>query len=162
MAETLRSIQLFQCFNDAELAQLEKSGERKTVSAFAHIVIEGELSWGLYVILEGTVGVFKKTESGKTYDVGHLKQGGFFGEMSLVDELPRSATVRALTETKLFYLSKESFNQFLAASPDRKMRFFENCTAQLIKRLRELNDNYVITQYQLWKSALKGERKEAV
>ena len=124
----------------------------------ANIVIEGELSWGLFVILEGMVGVFKNNKlTGEPYDVGQLRPGNFFGEMSLVDENPRSATVRALTNCQLFYISKEHFQHFLSASQDMQLKFFQTCIQTIVGRLRELDDNYVVSQYQLWKAAIRKE-----
>ena len=99
--------------------------------------------------------------SGTSYDIGQLKEGGFFGEMSLIDQNGRSATVRALTACQCFFFSKEGFNQFLAQSQELQMRFYLSCINQLVHRLRELNDHYVISQYQLWKSALKLGDQEA-
>ena len=75
----------------------------------------------------------------------------------LVDDNPRSATVRALTNCQLFYISKDQFQGFLAASKDLKLRFYESCIHTIVTRLRELDDNYVISQYQLWKAAFKKE-----
>jgi CRP-like cAMP-binding protein len=77
--------------------------------------------------------------------------------MSLIDNNPRSATVKAQTECVLFHISKEAFMRFVDQSKDLKLRFFESCIKTLVGRLRELDDNYVISQYQLWKVALKKE-----
>jgi CRP-like cAMP-binding protein len=158
----LKEIKLLQCFTDAELSELLKLGEERAFDAYGNIVIEGELSWGLYVILQGTVGVYKSDASnGTAYDIGQLKEGGFFGEMSLIDQNGRSATVRALVPTQCLYFSKEGFNQFLQHSQERGMRFAQSCIQQLVLRLRDLNDHYVISQYQLWKSALRLGDSEA-
>ena len=102
-SKNLREIKLLNKLSDAELETLIPLGSISTVEAHTNIVIEGELSWGLYLILEGIVGVYKTNKmSGELHDVGQLKSGSFFGEMSLVDENPRSATVRALLECQLF------------------------------------------------------------
>lgn len=154
----LKEVKLLREFSEAELAQLMQLGSSTMCEAHANIVIEGELTWGLYIILEGVVGIYKNNKlSGNLYDVGQLRAGQFFGEMSLVDDNPRSATVRALSDCHLFYLSKDNFSQFLDRSPDLKLRFYQSCTADLVHRLRELDDNYVISQYQLWKTAMKKE-----
>ncbi|MEK7690255.1 MAG: cyclic nucleotide-binding domain-containing protein [Bdellovibrionota bacterium] len=159
-SKNLREIKLLNKLSDAELETLIPLGSISTVEAHTNIVIEGELSWGLYLILEGIVGVYKTNKmSGELHDVGQLKSGSFFGEMSLVDENPRSATVRALLECQLFYLSRDVFMKFLDRSPDLKFRFYESCLQHLILRLRELGDNYVISQYQLWKTALSRDKK---
>lgn len=154
----LKEIRLLQAFQEQELARLITVGTGQTFESHSNIVIEGETTWGLYLILEGVVGIYKTNKlTGEQYDVGQLRYGNFFGEMSLVDENPRSATVRALTECHLFYISKETFGQFLASSTDTRLRFYESCVKNLVSRLRELDDNYVISQYQLWKTALKKE-----
>jgi CRP-like cAMP-binding protein len=154
----LREVKLLQTLSEPELGRLIMVGAGATYESHGNIIIEGEMSWGLYLILEGIVGIFKTNKlTGEDYDVGQLRAGSFFGEMSLVDENPRSATVRALTDCHLFYISKDSFETFLGSSSDLKTRFYESCVKNLVGRLRELDDNYVISQYQLWKTALKKE-----
>jgi CRP-like cAMP-binding protein len=153
----LREVKLFRPFSDEELAQLISIGASASYEAHSNIIIEGELSWGLYVLIEGMVGIYKTNKlTGESYDVGQLRSGSFFGEMSLVDENPRSATVRAATDCQLFYISKDSFTHFLDQSGGLKTRFHESCLKDLVWRLRELDDNYVICQYQLWKKVVGG------
>lgn len=154
----LKEVKLLQAFNEAELAQLVQAGNGMSFEAHSNIVIEGEMSWGLYLILSGVVGIFKTNKlTGESYDVGQLRKGSFFGEMSLIDNNPRSATVKTLTDCQLFYISKDGFKAFLNQSKDLKLKFYESCIKSLVARLRELDDNYVISQYQLWKVALKKE-----
>jgi CRP-like cAMP-binding protein len=154
----LREIKLLQPLTDSELNQVLQLGKWCRYEAHTNIVIEGELSWGLYLIVEGLVGIFKTNKlTGENYDIGQLRKGNFFGEMSLIDNNPRSATVKALTECDLLYISKDAFQALLNHSPATKVRFYESCVKQLVTRLRELDDNYVISQYQLWKIALKKE-----
>jgi CRP-like cAMP-binding protein len=154
----LKEIKLLRPFSEAELSQLIMVGHGSTYEAHANMIIEGEMSWGLFLILDGVVGIFKTNKlTGENYDVGQLRRGSFFGEMSLVDENPRSATVKALTDCHVFYISKDAFEAFLAHSQERKLKFYESCVRNLVGRLRDLDDNYVISQYQLWKVALKKE-----
>jgi CRP/FNR family transcriptional regulator/CRP/FNR family cyclic AMP-dependent transcriptional regulator len=162
MVNLFKEVKLMQCFSNEELAEITKLGTMCNYEAYANIVIEGELTWGIYFIIDGMVGIFKTNKlSSNSYDVGHLKKGSFFGEMSLVDEDPRSATVRALTNCQLFFIPKEKFNAFLNASQPRKLKFFENCIQLIVSRLRELDDSYVISQYQLWKTALTKDKGAA-
>jgi CRP-like cAMP-binding protein len=160
--ELLRGIRIFAPLQDTELNQLIQIGEIIEKEAHSNIVIEGELSWGLYIILEGVVGILKNNAlSGAVYDVGQLSAGAFFGEMSLIDDQPRSATVRSLLPVKLLHIPKEKFMAILAANSSMRDRFYDNCIRDLVKRLRELDENYVVSQYQLWKTAIHGERGTA-
>lgn len=154
----LREIRLLSPFSDLDLASLIQTGSGSQYEAHSNVIIEGELSWGLYLILSGSVGIIKTNKfTGETYDVGTLRKGSFFGEMSLIDNNPRSATVKALSDCQLFHITREAFQQFLNHSAERKIKFYESCIKTLVSRLRELDDNYVISQYQLWKVALKKE-----
>ena len=155
-AAVLKDVKLLQVFSDSELNQLVMKGQSVDCEAHGNIIIEGELTWGLYLILEGMVGVYKTNKlTGDIYDVGQLKTGSFFGEMSIIDQNPRSATVKALTHCQLFFISRESFHDFLNQSSALKLKFHESCVKTLVHRLRELDDSYVISQYQLWKIAFK-------
>ena len=154
----LREVKLLRNLTDSELMELANTGEAQQYEAHTNIVIEGELSWGVYLIIRGTVGIYKNNKlTGDVFDVGQLQSGAFFGEMSLIDDNPRSATVRAAVDCILFHISKESFMDYLNRSVDRKTRFYETCVQDLVGRLRELDENFVISQYQLWKAAIKKE-----
>lgn len=160
--EHLRKVALLSAFSDSELGRLLQAGRMVQFESFTNIVIEGESSWGMYLIVDGQVGIYKVNKlSGNVYDVGQLQSGSFFGEMSLVDEQPRSATVQSLTQCVLFFIGKAEFQRLVDSSPQLKLRFLESCIQQLVGRLRSLNDDYVVSQYQLWKRALKSEREVA-
>ena len=154
----LKNIHLLKSFKEDDLLALIQLGTTHEYEPHTNVVIEGELSWGLFLILNGRIGIFKSNKlTGDSYDVGQLDSGSFFGEMSLIDENPRSATVRTLTEASLFFISKEKFMSFLDQSKELKLRFYLNTIRHLVNRLRELDENYVISQYQLWKKVFKKE-----
>lgn len=154
----LSEIKLLKTFNEKELESLIAVGAVAHYEPHTNIIIEGELSWGLYLILDGMVGILKTNKlTGDNYDVGQLRGGNFFGEMSLVDENPRSATVRSLSNCDLFYISKDAFLAFLDQSKELKLKFYLSTIKTLVSRLRELDDDYVISQYQLWQTALRKE-----
>ena len=160
--QLLGDIKLLKALTEAELAKLITLGVGATHEAHTNVVIEGELSWGLYLILDGTVSILKTNKlTGDHFDVGQLRAGSFFGEMSLIDDNPRSATVRTLTNCELFYISKEAFLGYLDSSSDLKLRFYLSTVKNLVSRRRELDDNYVISQYQLWQTALRKETNAA-
>jgi CRP-like cAMP-binding protein len=160
--QALKEITMFQNLNDTEIKELYGLGQAQNFEAYANVIIEGEQTSGMYLLMNGTAGVFKTDRvSGKTYDICQLREGSIFGEFSLVDDQPRSANIRTLTDCELLYFPKEKFSAFLQKQSDRQIRFYEGSVRALVWRLRELDQEFVQSQYQLWETALKVN-KEAV
>ena len=83
------------------------------------LVCEGELSDRAYQVLEGKVRVWKiSSASAGCVELAQLGPGQIFGEMALVDEKPRSASVTALTEARLKVLRRNEFLQSFHSDPD--------------------------------------------
>jgi len=98
------------------------------------LVCEGELSDRAYQVLEGKVRVWKiSSASAGCVELAQLGPGQIFGEMALVDEKPRSASVTALTEARLKVLRRSEFLQSFHSDPD----FAAALLSALTERLRE-------------------------
>ena len=153
----LRSLPIFARFTDIELAQLYSLGELIKLRPKTHAVIEGEQSRGLYVLLDGSVSVYKTdSETGALSRLAILEEGAQFGELSLFDYAPRSATVSAETTCHLFHLDADEFKQFLEAQGENlQVRFYRTCAEDLVERFRQLNTDYMASQHLLWKYALR-------
>ncbi len=156
-AAKLKDISLFDRFTDDELAMLYSIGRVVNLKPKANAVIEGEPTRGLYILLYGRVSVYKTDPvAGSLLRLAMLEEGANFGELSLFDAAPRSATVAAETTCYLFLLEAEGFNKFLAdAGDDLQVRFFKTCAEELAVRFRRLNGDYINSQQLLWKHALR-------
>jgi CRP-like cAMP-binding protein len=100
----------------------------------ATIIHEGTIGSNAYLILSGSVEVFKKVGDEKLV-LSRLVKGNIFGEMSLVDEKPRSATIVALEETEVRILSRERFESMLEQNPRAVIPLLK----QVFQRVRYLN-----------------------
>ena len=158
-AEKLSGISVFKGFTKDELATVYKIGAIQTLRPKANAVIEGEPSRGLFILLEGTVSVYKNDPvSGSLLRIATLQKGAQFGELSFFDDSPRSATVVADTECHLFSLDAREFTKFLDKSPPEvKIRFYKKATEDLSHRVRNLNAEYLTSQQMLWKYVLRKE-----
>lgn len=157
----LKNITLFKRFEPPELKTIYETGDIQTVPAKVNIVIEGEGTHGLYIILAGTVSVYKnELSTGQMRRIALLEEKSSFGEMSLFDDAPRSATVVAENTCHLFHLSKEAFHEFLESSKnDAALRFYQTCAEDLVERFRKLNSDYIKAQQLLWTHALSREKR---
>lgn len=158
-ASKLGEITIFRKFNHAELKKLYEHGQFKVLRPQSHAVIEGESSRGLYVILDGTVSVYKTDPANNSLArLAVLESGAYFGELSLFDSAPRSATVTAETTVQCFVLDASDFHRYLDVMGENlQLRFYKTCSEELVDRLRKLNSDYISSQNMLWRYAFRHE-----
>jgi CRP-like cAMP-binding protein len=156
-AEKLQAIGIFKNFNLTELAKVYKIGVVLPLKPQAHAVIEGEATRGLYIILSGKVSVYKNdVVTGAMHRIAYMEEGHSFGELSLFDDAPRSATVVADSHCYLFHLEAGSFEKFLKMEGfEFTARFFKTCAEDMAERFRAINSDYISSQQLLWKYALR-------
>ncbi len=101
------------------------------------VINEGDDSNSLYIILEGRVKVYLNDEAGKEVILNMQGPGDYFGEVSLFDDGPRSASVMTQEECHFAVLMKEGFTSCLADNPGLALAIIRGLTA----RLRALSEN---------------------
>lgn len=99
------------------------------------ILTEGEDGDSAFLIVDGSVEVSVGAD-GQAKAVGTLSAGEVFGEMSLIEPGPRSATVRAVTDTECISTNYEEFITSLQDNPERAVEFMKT----LVRRLRHMNE----------------------
>jgi len=109
-AELLRVVPLLTGLEQRALEELAALGHQRTVRAGEDVVREGEPADRFYVLLEGTAAVYSGERMIRT-----LARTDHFGEIALLEQVPRTATVRGLTDVRLFSLDREAL---LRASAD--------------------------------------------
>ncbi len=113
----LRKVDLFSALSDEELQSVS---DRKIVRRYpkdAVILNEGDHSDALYVIKEGKVKVVKSGPDGKEVVIALMAAGDYFGEISLIDEQPRSASIIAKQNSELIIIRKSDFQEILMSNP---------------------------------------------
>jgi CRP-like cAMP-binding protein len=91
------------------------------VKSGATLIRPGDPGQGLYVVLQGTVGVLR-SEDGHEVELASLHAGDVFGEISLLGDEPASATVTATQASSLLFLGSEYFARLLDAVPEVKVQ----------------------------------------
>lgn len=159
-AAKLAELAIFKRFTESELAKLYSLGKFLMIRPQSHAVIEGEPTRGLYLILDGTVSIYKTDpENQSLARIAVLESGTHFGELSLFDSAPRSATVIAETSTQCFLLDADEFSRYLEQMGENlQLRFYKTCAEDLAVRLRNLNSDYISSQNVLWRYAFRHEK----
>ena len=110
--DLMASVPLFRGCSSRELVHISRLATRVDVPSGSVLAQEGTAGDLFYVIDRGEADV---TIGGA--QVARLKEGGFFGEMALLDDLPRTATVTATTRMVLYAIKATDFGRFLDESP---------------------------------------------
>jgi len=100
----------------AQLARLSARLKPRAYAAGAAIVREGEPADNFYILMEGEAAVFKRGPDGESREVARLNSGDYFGEIGLLHDVPRTATVRAVTAVKAVALDRETFMAIVVES----------------------------------------------
>ncbi len=134
--EHLGSIDLFAGLGASQLQAIARIGEVQQAPKGEIIIREEEAtSRGLFIILEGQAKVVLTGPEGREAVLAFLTEGEFFGEMSLLDGDPRSATVRSATDLRLLFLKRDAFFDLLRTAPEIAIAML----AELSIRLRNAN-----------------------
>lgn len=113
----LKQIKLFSGLQEAELQAIGQRTNTRVFPRNAIIVNEGDQTDSLYIILSGRVKVFSSDEEGKEVVLNTIGPGEYFGEVALLDEEPRSASVMALESAKLAMIPRADFLRYLNEYP---------------------------------------------
>jgi CRP/FNR family cyclic AMP-dependent transcriptional regulator len=142
----LKQIPLFKDFKVTEIMNIAMVAEQECFRAGDVIFKEGGAGDALYVIKKGQVRVVKRDASGEEHTLAHLKPGEYFGEISLVDRSPRSASVCADKDTELIKIKRTDFRNLIAGNKEIERKFYKSFTEVLCERLRVTNANLTFSQ----------------
>ncbi|NUM43365.1 MAG: cyclic nucleotide-binding domain-containing protein [Anaerolineales bacterium] len=117
ISHALKQISLFAGLSDEMIAQLSTKIVEQQIPAGTTLFREGDPGDALYFIVEGQLEISQLLGADKEVVLGVFQAGDYFGEMSLLDEKPRSATARAQTDSCLLALAKDDFDSLLDTHP---------------------------------------------
>ena len=132
----LKSVEIFSGLSDAELAALEESSIRRSYPKNTVIINENDVADSLYVIESGKVKVYCSDKNGKEFIMNTLGGGDYFGELALLDDDRRSASVRTMEKADFCIIYKQDFNQVLDQHPNIAKTLIRNIT----RRVRALTE----------------------
>ncbi|HUI72659.1 MAG TPA: diguanylate cyclase, partial [Spirochaetia bacterium] len=118
---------------------------------------EGETGKEMYILAEGKVAITIRLPDGAEQQIAEVSPGDFFGEMSIFDNAPRSATCRALSPSVVFSLSKDAFGDIIVQHPRIALKLMYRMLNVTTQRLRDTSQ--FVSEMVLWG---ESARKRAI
>jgi CRP-like cAMP-binding protein len=143
LADLIGKPVIFNNLNRDEIESLVKLMEIRDYNEKTDIFEEGSIGNEFFILLSGSVWVRKKDAHGKEHQLSILCSGECFGEMALIDELPRSASVRALGKCRVAVLSRSSLLSLKQENVRVYCHILENISREFSNRLRDMDLKYV-------------------
>jgi CRP/FNR family cyclic AMP-dependent transcriptional regulator len=140
-AEELAGVELFELLDADELSELAAVIDEKNLTAGEILFHAGDFGESLYIVKHGEVELFIKDTTGQKIVLKVARRDDIFGEISMLDNRPRSATATALTETELFVLDRSDLLLLFQKKPDAGL----NMLAAMSGMLRDA-DNLLRTR----------------
>jgi len=129
----LRTVSLFSSVAEEQLRLLATVVSRRSATRGSIIMAAGDPTDSLYIILSGRFKVMMSDADGKEVILSILGPGEFFGEMGLIDDNPRSASVVAIEPCELLVITRRDFKKCMAENAEMAMAVMRG----LVRRLRE-------------------------
>ena len=134
----LHSLELFQDLKGREMGALVQALHARTYRTGEVVFIEGDIGRALFILESGKVELTRRGPDGKPSLLYTLKPGEFFGEMALLESLPRSATATAVEPTRLHLLYRTKLDALLHTEPRIGISIMGHLARLLSARLRRV------------------------
>jgi len=134
--ELIKKIPLFSELSSKEVERLQNSLEIREYPDGSIVVYKGDVGHVLYLILEGEVKVVLTSQEGKEIILNTLQAGDYFGEMSVLDHMPRSATIITMEPCRFMVITREVLIDQIRQHPKLALKLL----SEMSRRLREANE----------------------
>lgn len=154
--DPLAGIQLFARLDDAERAELRQVMRAEHMDPNQTVFWLGDKGDSFFIIQRGEVAVTVPNDKGEHVTLNTLGPGGFFGEISLLDGGPRTATIRAIGACELLVLSRDAFHAFLRRRPDVAIEILtvmgqrQRISTEALRNFKNPNEVFEQSQVTLW------------
>jgi len=163
ISRIIKNIPLFNELKHSELQDISQKCKIKNIKKDEIVFVENSKGDSLYLILKGKILIYRTTDEDKIKTLAILERGDFFGEMAILSPSTRSASAKAITDTKLIVLNEKDFKKILKDNPQLTLKIID----VLSTRLRRANQEIELLSYRSVPERIKffllelARRKEA-
>jgi len=134
--EVFENIPLFAELSSKEIRGLLEFSEKRKYPRGSIVVYRGDVGDVLYLIMKGKVKVVLSSQDGKEIILNTLQAGNYFGEMSVLDHMPRSATVVTMENCEFLVITRKVLTDQIEGNPEVALKLL----SEMSRRLRETDE----------------------
>ncbi len=135
----LKKVNFFRPLSDNDIKAIQSVCREKRCLAGEIIISEGSIGKNFYIIIEGSVEIWKRYGTPEQDIIASYGQGQLFGEMALIDKQPRSATAVACKPSRLLFITRDDFNRVIKASNPISFSIMRSIS----DKIRKSNKRYI-------------------
>ena len=143
MLDFIKSFSMFKKFNTEHKALLFKLLEERSFPKDEFIIREGETDHTLFLVYSGSANIIKQNPHGEWIEIAFLPRGSYFGELSLIDSQPRSASITAFDDCVCYVLTQLSYSLLCRQFPETEAMMLHGFIKDVSARLRDTNEIYL-------------------
>jgi diguanylate cyclase (GGDEF)-like protein len=140
LTQFLNTVEIFKDLGEDERTQLTGMLEMGTAETGEVLFEEGDTGEKLYIVRSGSIASSVTLSNGERLEVATFGPGDFFGEMSIFDQAPRSATCHAKEDTMLLALRSEAFDRLMSSRPDTAIKTMYKMLTITTQRLENTSE----------------------
>ncbi len=139
LAELIDSAWCYEGFDWKQIEILARHMQEREVKAETVVFAEGDADSYMCLVVQGSIAIEKQTGESERRQLSRIGKGKTFGEMSLIDRQPRSATAIASEPTRLLVLTADAFDRLCEESPGIGLRLVRKLAKMTCERLRQVS-----------------------
>lgn len=155
----LSKIPVFEKLELKELRQIAGIVHRREYAKGEYVFYQGDPGLGMYVVEKGSVGIVVEGSDGLKKEIIGMRDGDFFGEIALLDESPRSASVVVKEDSHLIGFFRPDLFEVIEKMPETGLKIIMKLAEMIGERLRNMNSEFskLRTEVESLKSQLQKE-----
>ncbi len=143
----LEKVSLFANLPQDQIEELESLCVARKYARNTVLFMEGDENNQLFVVCAGKVSAFVQGEDGKQLILNYMSTGEYFGELSLIDSQPRSASIMTVTDCEFLTMSRDKFQEFISKSPELCVSLMQELAARVRKLTQSVKDLALLDVY---------------
>lgn len=134
-----KTVPLFHRLGSRQLARLILAMQKRTYRTGEVLFTEGQIGKAVFVVRSGKVEITRKLSNGKTRKLAQVETGQMFGEMALLEHMPREATATTVEDSEIYLLYTSTLEALIQKRPTLGVVLMQNMAVLLSSHLRRAN-----------------------